>query len=102
MMSGVTIRAAQRRDLPELLAIYNHYVINTPITFDLEPRTLAQREEWLDGFATTGKYRCFLALRDDRPIGWTCAPPVTQRAASHTSIETSAYPSPHDSGRRPG
>ena len=54
-MSDVAIRAAEQRDLAELLAIYNHYVVNTPITFDLEPRTLAQRQEWLDGFASSGK-----------------------------------------------
>ena len=31
------IRPATRADLPRLTEIYNHYVINTPITFDLEP-----------------------------------------------------------------
>src|SRR5258706_8220935 len=99
MMSEVTIRAAERCDLPELLAIYNHYVSNTPITFDLEPRTLAQRQEWLDGFATTGKYRCFVALRDDRPIGWACSARFKEKAAYDTSIEASVYLSPSESGK---
>jgi phosphinothricin acetyltransferase len=98
-MSDVTIRAAEPRDLPELLAIYNHYVVNTPITFDLEPRTLAQRQEWLDGFASSGKYRCFVALRDDRPIGWACSARFKERAAYDTSIETSVYLSPNESGK---
>ena len=35
-MAEVKIRPAVRDDLPRLTEIYNYYVINTPITFDLE------------------------------------------------------------------
>jgi len=98
-MTDFAVRAAERRDLPELLAIYNHYVVNTPITFDLEPRTLAQRLEWLDGFATTGKYRCFVALRNDRPIGWSCSARFKDKAAYDTSVETSVYLAPNETGK---
>ncbi len=41
-MSDTVIRRAAPGDLPALLDIYNHYVRETPITFDLEPRTLEQ------------------------------------------------------------
>lgn len=98
-MSDVAIRAAERRDLPDLLAIYNHYVVNTPITFDLEPRTLAQRQEWLDGFAASGKYRCFVALREERPIGWSCSGRFKEKAAYDTSVETSVYLAPNETGK---
>ncbi len=36
-MAEFLIRDAARADLPRLTEIYNHYVINTPITFDVEP-----------------------------------------------------------------
>ena len=98
-MSDVAIRTAEQRDLPELLAIYNHYIVNTPITFDLEPRTLAQRQEWLDGFARSGKYRCFVALRDERPIGWACSARFKEKAAYDTSVETSVYVAPSEAGK---
>jgi phosphinothricin acetyltransferase len=98
-MPDVTIRRAEQRDLPELLAIYNHYVVNTPITFDLEPRTLAQRQEWFDGFAQTGKYQCFAAVRGGRAIGWVCSARLKEKAAYDTSIETSIYVAPGDSGK---
>jgi len=42
-MSDIRIRRAEEHDLPALLDIYNHYVLNTHITFDVEPRTHAQR-----------------------------------------------------------
>ena len=53
-MNDVIIRRVEQDDLPALLDIYNHYIVNTPVTFDLEPRTLAQRQEWLDQFAPVG------------------------------------------------
>jgi phosphinothricin acetyltransferase len=98
-MSDVTIRDAQQRDLRDLLEIYNHYVIHTPITFDLEPRSLAQRQEWLDGFSPSGKYRCFIAERDGRAIGWACSARFKERAAYDTSIETSIYLAPSEAGK---
>jgi len=49
------IRRVEPGDLPALLEIYNHYVRETPATFDIEPRTLAQRKTWLDGFAASGR-----------------------------------------------
>ena len=62
-MSDIVIRRVEQGDLPALLDIYNHYVLNTPITFDIEPRTLAQRQVWLD------------AVRSHRPL------PVLRRGA---------------------
>ena len=98
-MAEVSIRRAEQSDLPELLAIYNHYVVNTPVTFDLEPRTLAQRQEWLDGFAAVGRYQCFVAVGGGRPIGWACSAKLKEKAAYDTSIETSVYVAPDATGR---
>ncbi|MGZ6007035.1 MAG: N-acetyltransferase family protein [Rhizomicrobium sp.] len=98
-MSDVLIRHVEAGDLPELLAIYNHYVVNTPVTFDLEPRTLAQRQEWLEGFAKTGRYQCFVAVRGNRPIGWACSARLKEKAAYDTSIETSVYLAPGEAGK---
>lgn len=101
-MADVSIRRAEQGDLPELLAIYNHYVVNTPVTFDLEPRTLAQRQEWFGGFASTGRYQCFVAARGGKPIGWVCSARFKEKAAYDTSIETSVYLSPGEGGRGTG
>jgi len=90
-MSDVTIRHAQQSDLPALLDIYNHYVIGTHVTFDLEPRTLAQRREWLDQFRPTGRYQCFVALANGVPIGWANSAKFKDRAGYDTSVETSVY-----------
>jgi phosphinothricin acetyltransferase len=98
-MTDVTIRRVEQADLPALLDIYNHYVLTTPITFDLEPRTLAQRQTWLDQFSAGGKYRCFVATRAARAIGWACSAQFKEKAAYATTVETSVYLAPDDTGR---
>ena len=56
-MPGIQIRAATREDLPRLTEIYNHYIVETPITFDLKPWAAEERVVWFEQFATTGRYR---------------------------------------------
>jgi phosphinothricin acetyltransferase len=98
-MTDIAIRHAEQDDLPELLAIYNHYVVHTPITFDLEPRTLAQRREWFDEFAKMGKYQCFVAIDHDRPLGWVCSARFKEKAAYSSTVETSVYLAPGEIGK---
>ncbi|HTL30034.1 MAG TPA: GNAT family N-acetyltransferase, partial [Tepidisphaeraceae bacterium] len=96
---GVQIRRIRRSDLPALLDIYNHYVLTTPITFDIEPRTLAQRMEWFGAFAETGRYQCFVAEMDGRPIGWASSGRFKDRRAYETSVELSVYLAPDAHGK---
>ncbi len=95
-----SIRRVEQGDLPALLDIYNHYVRTTPITFDIEPRTLAQRQEWLDSFKPSGRYQCFVAVEGGKPIGWACSGKYKEKAAYDTSIEMSVYldPARHGNG----
>src|SRR4051812_8462467 len=93
------IRRAATADLSALLDIYNHYVLNTPITFDIEPRTLAQRQEWLDQFGETGRHQCFVADEGNKAAGWACSAKFKEKEAYATSVETSVYCAPGYSGR---
>lgn len=101
-MNDVTIRTARRDDLPALLNIYNHYVLNTAVTFDIEPRTLDQRSDWFAQFSVTGRYRCFVAARGDRAAGWACSARFKEKAAYETTVETSIYLAPDAAGRGVG
>jgi phosphinothricin acetyltransferase len=93
-MMDAVIRRVEQNDLPALLAIYNYYVRETPVTFDIEPRTLQQRQAWLDGFAASGRYQCFVAVKDGAPVGWASSHPYNERAAYLTSVAASIYLSP--------
>lgn len=93
-MSDIAIRRAEAADLSVLLDIYNYYVLNTPITFDVEPRTMAQRQDWLEQFHPSGRYQCFTAFVGGKPVGWACSGRFKDKAAYETSIETSVYCAP--------
>jgi len=69
-MAGIEIRAANRADLPRLTEIYNYYVINTPITFDIEPYTVERRGAWFEQFALSGRHRLLVAEENGQVIGY--------------------------------
>ena len=98
-MSDIAIRRAEPADLPALLGIYNHYVLHTPITFDIEPRTGRERQEWFGQFAGSGRYQCFVATQGGNAIGWACSTRFKEREAYATSVETSVYCAPDHTGR---
>jgi phosphinothricin acetyltransferase len=98
-MSEIVVRRAAAADLSALLDIYNHYVVTTPITFDIEPRTLAQRREWLDQFGESGPHQCFVAELENKAIGWACSAKFKEKEAYATSVETSVYCAAEYTGR---
>src|ERR1700749_479658 len=95
----IFIRPVAQADLPALLDIYNHYVVHTPINFDIEPRTLEQRREWLAQFSDSGKYQCFVASEDGAVAGYACSMQFKEKAAYATTIETSIYCAPDRGGK---
>lgn len=98
-MTDIAFRPVEQGDLAALTDIYNHYVRETSITFDIEPRTLAQRQVWLEGFSTTGRYRCFVAVKDGIAIGWASSHRYNERAAYDTTVLTSIYLAPGMTGQ---
>ena len=69
-MRDIRIRSALRSDLARLTEIYNHYVIHTPITFDLEPHTVEARVPWFEQFATTGRHRLLVTEENGIVVGY--------------------------------
>jgi phosphinothricin acetyltransferase len=94
------IRPGRRADVPAILAIYNHYVRTTAITFDVEEVTLEARLAWFEHYAATGRHRLFVAEAEDgQPIGYATSSPFRPKAAYATSVETSVYVHPDAVGR---
>ncbi len=98
-MSDANIRRGLSADVPALLDIYNYYVIHTHITFDLEPRTLAQRLAWFAQFGSGGRYQCFVAEESGKALGWASSAPYKDKAAYDCSVETSVYLAPPAIGK---
>ena len=98
-MDDVNVRPAVRADLPRLTEIYNHYVINTPITFDLKPVTVEERVRWFEEHAGTARHQLFVAESGGTVVGWAGTGLFRDRAAYDTSAETTIYCAPEATGR---
>lgn len=97
--SPVLVRAARETDLPRLTEIYNYYIINTPITFDLEPYTVEQRMPWFQQFAPTGRYRLLVAEQNGIVVGYTGTMRWRPKRAYDTTVETTIYCAPETTGK---
>jgi phosphinothricin acetyltransferase len=94
------IRPLEENDLFELTRIYNHYVLETPITFDLEPFTVEERRRtWFEQFDPKSPHRCLVADVDGRAAGWACSITFRKKAAYASSVETSIYLDPAVTGQ---
>src|SRR5215471_12141245 len=85
LTSDLLIRPAILPDLPRLTEIYNHYVIHTPITFDLEPKTVEARRSWFEQFAPTGRYRLLVAEEKGAVGGYAGTTRFRPKAAYDTT-----------------
>jgi phosphinothricin acetyltransferase len=99
-MDEYAIRAATLDDLDALTDIYNHYIVNTAITFDLQTFTAGERRGWFDDHRTSGPHRLLVAIdRDDRCLGYASSSRWRPKPAYNTTVETSVYCHPDAVGR---
>jgi phosphinothricin acetyltransferase len=96
---SVRIRPASSADLPRLTEIYNYYVVNTPVTFDLEPYTVERRAAWFDQFASTGRYRLLVAEESGLVVGYAGTTRFRVKPAYDTTVETTVYSAPEFVGQ---
>jgi phosphinothricin acetyltransferase len=97
----VQVREGVEADLEALTDLYNHYVRETPITFDTTIFTPEERRPWLLSHPVDGPYRLKVAVDADSQeiLGYATSSPFRVKPAYVTSVETSVYVAPH-AGRR--
>jgi phosphinothricin acetyltransferase len=93
-MQAPRIRLANKTDLPRLTEIYNHYLIHTAITFDIEPYTVERRVSWFEQFGAAGRYRLVVAEDDSGIQGYAGTTRFRVKAAYDTTVETTIYCAP--------
>jgi phosphinothricin acetyltransferase len=89
--SVVQIRPAERPDLPRITEIYNYYVLNTPVTFDVAAYTVERREVWFGQFGAAGRHRLLVAEQDGIVLGYAGTTQFRPKAAYETTVETTIY-----------
>ena len=93
------IRPATLDDLQALTDIYNHYVVNTTITFDLHPFTAAERQAWFDDHKPSGPHRLLVAIDGGGAcVGYASTSRWRAKPAYDTTVEASVYCQPQAVG----
>ncbi|MFJ8825616.1 GNAT family N-acetyltransferase [Streptomyces sp. NPDC102467] len=103
-LTEVQVRPGVAGDLSELTELYNHYVRETPITFDTVAFTPEERRPWLLSHPEDGPYRLLVAQERGEgtfgPIlGYATSSPFRPKAAYATSVEVTVYCAPDAGGR---
>ena len=87
----MTVRAAGAADHAGVVAIYNHYVRTSHVTFDTRSFSLAERSAWFGQFAAAGVHRLLVADREGDVVGWASSTPLRPKPAYARSVETTVY-----------
>jgi phosphinothricin acetyltransferase len=98
-MNETRIRTAEHRDLARITEVYNYYVLNTPVTFDVEPYTAEGREAWFAQFGAAGRHRLLVAEENGIVMGYAGTTRFRPKAAYKTTVETTVYCAPEAIGR---
>ena len=104
-MSDVSTRPALLSDLPRLVEIYNHYILNTPITFNTRPFTAEGFGHWFGEHSDGQRHRLVVATEndaDERVIGYAGSGRFRPKEAYETTVETTIYCRPECTQRGVG
>ena len=100
--ASVHVRPATAADLAPVNDIYNHYVAETHVTFDVEPMTMEARREWFSHYGESGRHRLMVALLGDQVAGFASSSRFRPKPGYLTSVETSVYLAPDHIGMGAG
>jgi phosphinothricin acetyltransferase len=100
--SEINIRPALVDDLVSVTEIYNFYIANSVVTFDIEAMTTADWEikfHWIQGLGLP-----FIVAESEgkQIIGFAYVAPWRQKAAYRRTVEDSIYLRPAATGKRVG
>jgi L-amino acid N-acyltransferase len=94
----VAIRFASKKDLPDLLRIYNDIILNSTAVYEYKPHTLEMRKIWFEAKLRDG-FPVFVAEEKDEVIGFSSFGYFRAWAAYKYSVENSVYVSEKERGR---
>ena len=97
----ITIREACETDLPVLLAIYNHVILNTTAVYTYEAQTMEARKAWYADKLAAG-YPVFVAEEGGKVIGFSSYGPFRAWPAYKYTIENSVYVTEEQRGKGVG
>jgi L-amino acid N-acyltransferase YncA len=94
-----SIREAVPADLPWVRAIYNHYVLNSVVTFDEVPMTLRALRHKFASAKKLGMPFIVAVSPTDQILGYAYVYPWKEKAAYRYTVENSIYLGPASTGK---
>ena len=96
----MTVRPATIEDLPGITEIHNHYIVNTHITFDVQPYRPEHRMTWFHEHSDNKRYRLLVACDSQSSVlGYACTGRHRTKEAYDTTVEASIGCRPDSVGR---
>lgn len=94
---ALRVRPAVPEDAPAIAAIYNHYVLNTIVTFEEEPVPVEEMAARVREVSGAGVW--LVGERAERLVGYAYAKPFNPRASYRHTFESTIYLHPDATGR---
>jgi phosphinothricin acetyltransferase len=88
-MPDVTLRLAEPRDAEPINDIYNYYVLSSTCTYQTEPETLQNRQDWLRQHDSV--HPVTVAQIDGLVVGWGSLSRFHPREACSRTVENAVY-----------
>ena len=90
----VSVRLATIEDLDQITDIYNHYIENSSVTFDLQTFRTTDRTTWFSQFSESS-HPLYVAECDGQILGYAGATRFRPKAAYNKSVEVTIYLRPN-------
>lgn len=90
------IREVRNEDAGEITEIYNHYILNTTVTFEVAPLTVGEMERRIEDISSAYPYMVY--EQDGYVVGYCYVHQWHERAAFQGVVELSVYLSPASTG----
>jgi phosphinothricin acetyltransferase len=87
--SATAIRNAQPSDIEAITEIYNEAILTTTATFDIEPKSVSERSQWL--MSHGDRHPVIVAELNGVVVGWASLSQWSDRSAYEDVAETSFY-----------
>jgi len=72
-LEPVMIERGREDDLPGIVDILNHTIMNSNATLATQPVSVAERRDWFDRFSATGPYQLLVARRGSQVLGYAAS-----------------------------
>ncbi len=101
-VDAIELRLASSEDIKQITEIYNYYVVNSVVTFDIEKSTEATWQEKLEYLNGLGLPFIVAQSASGNVLGFAYVAPWRAKAAYRRTVENTIYLRPAAIGKRLG